>query len=291
MKLISKRGWWSFAAGGVTLAGVIFLALIWFRTGEGLPQPNGYDDFVKAGGMVVGKTSNVDSTDPIQVAAFAAKNSAVLAQVRSGLAKSCRVPVEFKTDWMGRHMKEIMAFREACNVLELLAKEREAAGAIDEAVSIRLDRMRLGIEARRGGVLNDYMVGAATEQSSIANLTRMVDRLDLTQCSQVLKALKESAGTIPVLSDVNREERRWKWLGSGWWQSWDGIKKAADELFSGSKDKSLIPTSGRPRELSAAQGKLVLALARREFELEQGRAPASDAELVPKYLLSLPSSR
>ena len=290
MKLTSKRDWRLLAVGGAILAALLFLALFRFRSGERLPQPNGYDDLVKAGESVTGKTINVDSKDAAQVTAFASKNSAVLVQVRTGLGKACLVPVEFKADWMPRHLREIMALRQAGNALELLAKEREAAGTIDEAVSIRLDGIRLGIEARRGGVNIDYMVGAATEQWSIANLTRMADRLDLTQCKTVLKTLKGFPSTTPALNDVKRRERRWKWMGSGWWRSWDGMKEVVGDVFSGSSDESLISTTGRAQELSAAQGKLVLALARREFELEQGRAPANDSELIPKYLLSLPSS-
>ncbi len=270
------------------IAVLFFLILIRFSTGERLPNPNGYDDFVRAGGMVAGKTSAVNFEDATQVATFAAQNSVVLAQVRAGLNKKCLVPVEFKTGWMGRHTREIMALGEAANALKILAREREAAGAIDEAASIWLDEMRLGMEARRGGVIIDYEVGASTEYWSIKHLHQLVSRLDQTHCQNMLRMLKGLASTVPAWSDVKRQERRWKWLGSGWWQSWDGIKKMVDDVFSGPSVESQTPTSDRLRELSAAQGKLMLALARRAFELEQGRPPANDTELVPRYLLRLP---
>ncbi|HTH45895.1 MAG TPA: hypothetical protein VMB21_00145 [Candidatus Limnocylindria bacterium] len=284
MKPFSKRGSGLLAVGGVVFAVVLVLALIWLRSGERLPQANGYDDFVKAGRALSGRASDVDSKDAAQVAAFAAKNSTLPIQIRNGLAKECRVPVEFKAAWFTSHMGDMMALKQAGYALELLAKEREAAGAFDEAITLRLDAVRMGIESYRGGLLIDYLIGTAVEIWSLKNLTQMASRLDAVQCRRVLKIAAESDQTRETLDSITRRDREWSWLGSGWWESWDGIKEMAGDIFKQPSGDLL----GRQRELKAARGKLNLALARRAFELEQGRAPANDAELIPKYLLSLP---
>ena len=288
MKLISKRRAGLFVLGGTILAGLLSLELIRLRRGEELPLPNAYNDFVRAGEMVVGKTGDLDYKDAAKVAAFAVENSAVLIQVRNGLEKSCLVPVELKADWMARHVKEIMALRQAGNALDVLAKEREAAGAIDEAVNIRLDVMRMGIESRRGGALIDYLVGTGTELGAIESLARMIPRLNSTQARHALETLKGLPEAGASLSDAKRWERRWVWLGSGWWRTWEGIREMFDHLFEDTSDASPFSPTERQRDFFAARCKLVLALARREFELEQDRAPANDTELVPHYLLRLP---
>src|SRR5258708_1657357 len=58
-----------------------------------LPIPNGYDDFVKAAGMLAGSFSDYRNMNEVDLRAILAKNSEALKLARTGLDKECQVPL------------------------------------------------------------------------------------------------------------------------------------------------------------------------------------------------------
>jgi hypothetical protein len=59
-----------------------------------LPQPNGYDDFVKAGEMVTDNTSDYGTMSEAELRTFVKKNAEALKLMRVGLGRKCRVPLD-----------------------------------------------------------------------------------------------------------------------------------------------------------------------------------------------------
>src|ERR1035441_3239154 len=57
-----------------------------------LPQPNGYDDFVKAGEMITDNASDYSTMTQEELRAFVKKNAEALKLAREGLARECRGP-------------------------------------------------------------------------------------------------------------------------------------------------------------------------------------------------------
>jgi hypothetical protein len=283
-----KRYRWPLALAAVVV--LAFALLFVARRPDPLPNPNGYDDFVAAGRMVVGKPTSVGTNDPAALAKFAAENAGVATRVRAGLAHESRVPVRMNPEWLGSHMRELLAVKQAGNALQVLARQSEAEGHLAEAVALQLDRLWLGLGGARGGVLIDYGVGTAVESGALQDLRKLTNRLDAVLCRNVVKALHETETIREPFATMLNRERRWTWLGSGWWRTWDGAKEMTKGVFTGNAETvaSFALMSSRDNQILRDRRELSLAFARRAFTLEQGRPPASDTELVPAYLPALP---
>src|ERR1022692_197324 len=74
-----------------------FIAFDFFAppTLQPLPNPNGYDDFVKAMEMVSSNTFNFDKMNERELQTLVDDNSNSLQLVRSGLQMQCRVALDY----------------------------------------------------------------------------------------------------------------------------------------------------------------------------------------------------
>ena len=85
--------------GNLALMAVVFLGGK-SQPPQPLPNPNGYDDFVRAGQMLTGRLSNYHTNSQEQLADFISKNKEPLQIVRLGLSRECRVPNDYSPDYM-----------------------------------------------------------------------------------------------------------------------------------------------------------------------------------------------
>ena len=283
-----KRYLWLLALAALTVTA--FALLLVARRPDPLPNPNGYDDFVAAGKMVVGKPGEVATNGPAALAAFAAQNAGVGARVRAGFVCESRVPVKMNQGWLVRHRPDCQAVTDAGNTLGVIAHQLETEGRVADSLAVHLDCVRLATESVRGGLAMDYLTGTSLELSAVLDLQQLTPKLNAALCRQTLKALQETdAAAEPLMALVERE-RQWRWWVSGWWRTSDGIKARIEELrFRPSWTSASVSSIAHEEHMVVLlRGRLSLALARRAFTLEQGRPPASDAELVPAYLPALP---
>ena len=65
-----------------------------------LPNPNGYDDFVKAQKLIVGTSADFERGSLEDLRKQLAENAEVLKLVREGLAKQCRIALSFSTNYL-----------------------------------------------------------------------------------------------------------------------------------------------------------------------------------------------
>jgi len=111
-----------FALVALALALAIVI-LIPFGPEPALPNPNGYDDFVKAGQMVTttldGHGSLVDYRElgVEGLRAFAVTNAEALKIARLGLSHRCRLPVENSQDWF-RGVQDLVVSGPLANAAE-----------------------------------------------------------------------------------------------------------------------------------------------------------------------------
>ena len=279
---------WSLALAAVVV--LAFTLLLVARRTDPLPKPNGYDDFVAAGRMIVGEPWNMRTNDPISMATFAGDNTGVVTRVRAGLARESRVPVRMNPEWFGGHTRELMAVGRVGSTLRLLAWQSQAEGHLAEPIALHLDRIRLGIGAARGGLLLDYRVGTTIELEALQDIRKLTSRLGPVLCRKIIQTLPETESNREPLSSILHRDRRWTWLASGWWRSWEDTKAMLKEVLGDDDENtaSLARMSALEVKILEARYNLSLTLARRAFTLEQGRPPATDAELVPRYLPALP---
>src|SRR6266536_3869302 len=73
-----------------------------------LPSPNGYDDFVKAGQVLLGDPLYFNRTNVEALRSQVASNAEPLRLIRQGASKKCRISVPYSTDYSSKRMTELV---------------------------------------------------------------------------------------------------------------------------------------------------------------------------------------
>ena len=147
---------------------LFFLGLLLFWTAEPLPpvaplpNPNGYEDLVKAG-RVIKSMAGYDQTNEQQLAELVATNAEALRLLRAGLSNQCRVPLQFSENYMTRHLNDLASFKRLAQILAAEGRLAGMEGRPADAAKSYLDAIRLGTESARGGIMIDELVGIAIE--------------------------------------------------------------------------------------------------------------------------------
>ena len=87
-----------------------------------LPSPNGHDDFVKAGQVLVGYPLYFNRTNVETLRAQVASNAEPLRLIRQGATKKCRISVPYSTTYINRLTTELMSGKSLAWLLEADAR-------------------------------------------------------------------------------------------------------------------------------------------------------------------------
>ena len=130
----------------------------------------------------------------------------------------------------------------------------------------------------------DHLVGVACEAMGSSRLAKIVTALDARECRLAIASLESIENKRESPDETLRIERKW---GRS-----EGMKQRINSMIT---QKSLDPSKKyherylvRLNGEIARQAQLRIDLARRAYELENGRPPAGLELLVPTYLKSLP---
>jgi hypothetical protein len=248
-----------------------------------LPNPNGYEDLVKAGGMVSTNSWNYDSADLGQLRETAAANAEALVLARSALSNECRVPLQSSQSYMEKHISDLLGVRKLALAFATEGRLAEMENRPDDAVKSYLDAVRLGDESARGGVLVDQMVGTAIEAIGTTCLTNLVGRLDAKSCRETAAALEKLDAQSQTWDQVMQQEQDWSR------RTFTGIRYEMVRLWDRKLIAKAVQRAGQKfQEQQMKTRRLIVDLAARAYELEKDRPPASLADLVPEYLVSVP---
>lgn len=261
----------------VALAGFVLLLVMQGKPTRWppLPNPNGYDDFVKAGSLIpngVGEAVTM-ATDALRE--FISTNQEALRLVRLGLSRTCQVPTQAALT----NMAELANLKRLAQLLnaegQLAAMEQRPA----DAARTYLETIRFGNEISRGGFLIHRLVGLACENIGFSGLVKVIPQLDSEQLRSLPAALEQVDKQAVPWNEVMQGERLfmrhelqksfnpWRWI-AGWWQNRQVIKKA----------------EAKHNFMAARRRLLTTELALRCYQAEQGHSPERLDQLVPKYL-------
>ena len=116
MSPVSRKA--KFVAAGVALIFLAALVALLYKStptpsAVALPNPNGYDDFVKAGLEVTVDRDGYPNGGEIEsLRTFITNNAEPLRQLRLGLSRDCRVPIEYSQDYVGGHLPELASLKQ-----------------------------------------------------------------------------------------------------------------------------------------------------------------------------------
>ena len=247
------------------------------------PNPNGYDDLVKAGGMVSSNSWNDAVLTGKPLRDSVAANAAALALARTALGTPCQVPLQFSLPDLDRHLSDLTDLKRLAQAFVAEGRWAEAEARYHDAVSSYLDLLHLGNDSAQGGIVIDALVSTAINMTGTAQLQKISNQLDAKTCREAAVTLETLNARQPSWADVLQQEHAWSR------RTFPGIRYRLGELLMHSSLRKARETAGQKfaeREKQTRQ--LTLDLAARAYELEKGHRPASPGDLVPDYLKAVP---
>jgi len=239
-----------------------------------LPNPNGFDDFVKAGQMLEPGDYSKLSTEELRTTL--AKDAEALRLVSMGLDRECRVPLGYSlTNAMLRYV--YTQFAALAQALVAEGKLAELANRPGDAARPYLATIRLGQEIVRGGVVIDSLMGSSIEETGLGPLEKLFLKLDAKQCRELAAALETADSKREPPEAILHQEKIWERRTFGW--------KGQLQVLMDFKSRHRV---GHTKTTQTRTRQLMIDLATRAYELEHGSRPKSLAELVPVYLKIAP---
>jgi hypothetical protein len=248
-----------------------------------LPNPNGYDDLVKAGKMLATNDGNSDATNQEQLREWVPKNAGALALAHAGLSKECRVPVQFSEAYISNHLDDLASLKRLARAFAAEGRLAETENRTNDAIKAYLDAIHFANESVRGGVLIDALVGISIESIGTSHLTNLVGKLDAKSCHETAAALETLDAQRQTWDEVMQQENGWSRRSyTGWRNELARLeeRKTLKAVFAGTRQKYNAQVQ-KTRQL-------MIDLAARAYELDKGHPPASAADLVPEYLKAVP---
>ena len=246
-----------------------------------LPRPNGYDDFVKAGGMVTSEPSGYRVMSEEELRAFVKKNAEVLKLARVGLGRECRVPPDYSVT-NATHSQDLACIKWLAYTFTAQGRLSEMENRPGDAAESYLGTVRLGHAITQGGVIIESLVGLTIESIGMARLETLARNLDAKQCRELASALETVESGRELAETVLEREHVWD-------RRIRGFRGQIDRLVRFKTVQQVEQKwAGRVKAQQARTRSLLLQLAARAYKLENGERPKSLANLVPAYLKAIP---
>jgi len=248
-----------------------------------LPNPNGYDDFLKAAALVSSDIGNAATNDHNGLQALISTNAETLRLIRLGLSRNCSVHTDLVMTNIGGELNDLAGSKRLAQLLVQEGRLAEMEGRFADAAQSYVDTIHFGNEISRGGFMINRLVGVACEAIGDTPLSKLVPKLKPDEARRVIVELEkiESAGI--TWEEVRRNENRFAryQLSKGFnpitfvmtrWESWQARQRA--EM--------------RHKRIVAHLRLLIAELALRCYQSDKARAPTSLEQLVPGYLQRVP---
>lgn len=248
-----------------------------------LPHPNGYADLVKAGGMISPAAGNYDELDAAQLRKVVSADAAALSLARAGMSNQCAVPVQYSPSYVSNHLDNLTAMKPLAQAFAAEGRLAELEHHPADAAKSYLDLIHLANQSARGGLLIDELVGMAIQAIGTSHLQKLIPQLDAQTCRKTAATLATLASQAQSWNEVMQQESNWSQGTFRGWRydlaRWE-TRKTMNKMDRQMEQKFTTQQAGTRQ--------LILSLAARAYELDQGHPPASTAALVPDYLKAVP---
>jgi hypothetical protein len=272
--------------GIAVLALVLALLAITIRGGPArapLPNPNGYDDFIKASGLIVGNVGDFTTLDRDSLHNLVSSNAEPLQLVRLGLTKACEMPMDSMLTNAAGMINTLGGMKRLAQLAVAEGRLGELENRAGDAARSYTDIVRLGNEMSRGGFLITRLVGIACESIGCHAVAKILPQLSSQDARKILDTLETLDAHRVTWAEVSANEGRYArselrkrpnpiyWV-VGWWQG-----------------RQMLARSEQRHNTVVAQERLLAAeLALRCYRSDKGRLPARIDDLVTNYLWEVP---
>ena len=267
---------------------VFLLCLLFFWEAEPLPpipplpNPNGYDNLVKAGTIVSNGFGDYEELPLSSLRELLTNNAEAFQLARTGLQQQCRVALDYSTD-QSKHLGELAALKRMALAFVAAGYLAEKENRSGEAARFYMNTINLGIKSARGGVIMDQLVGIALEAIGTKHLQRLVPQLDAKSCKETVATLETVDSQKQTWNQVMQQERDWSR------RTFPGIRYEIARLTTGrSLDAAFRSANQKFDAQQIKTRQLMIDLAARAYELDKGHPPANLTDLVPDYFKTIP---
>ena len=278
----------------VVIAAFTTLGLFIFTMGRPLaspplpPNPNGYDDFLRASALLAGDVYGASTLNHDDLWALVSTNAEPLRLMRLGLTRQCGVPTDATSPSLFGRMSQLAEIHRLALLVVAEGRLREMEGRPGDAAMSYVEAIRLGNETSRGGFHLNRLMGVLCEMDGFSPLAKLVAKLT---CAE----------TRPVMAELDKVERaRITWdeiqANDRWNESRIPLQERITMLnpvvwvkTSLRSQRSRQTAEQRHKVITAYERLLAVEIALRCYESEQGRVPARLEQLVPQYLQRVPS--
>jgi hypothetical protein len=271
------------------VTGLAFLTVLFISGGRTpprppLPNPNGYDDFLKAAASLTGVVGKDWTLDHDGLRALVSTNSESLRLLRLGFTRDCSVPADSAMTNVPGMMSDLARLKLLARLLTDEGQLAEMENRYAEAAHRYVDAIRLGNEMSRGGFIIHRLVGIACEAIGDTLLIKLVPKLNSEEARPVIAELEKIDRARVSWDEVRRNENRFARH-----QFSKGFNPVTWAMSRGQAWRSTQQAEVRHKRVVAHVRLLTAELAVRCYQSEQGRVPTGLEQLVPKYLQRVPS--
>ena len=248
-----------------------------------LPNPNGYDDFLKAATALTGDVGNASALDHDSLRALLATNSESLRLLRLGLTCTCSVPTESAMTNITGLLGDLANLKSLARLLEEEGRLAEMENRYDHAAHSYVDAIRFGNDISRGGFIINRLVGLACEAIGESPLAKLAPKLKPDEARPVIAELEKIDATRVTWAEVQRNENRFSR-----YQFSKGFNPITWVMTRLQGWRSIQRAKMRHNRVIAHERLLTVELALRCYESDQGHAPTELEQLVPNYIHRVP---
>jgi hypothetical protein len=272
----------------------LLLLLAWWPSGKpkarpALPNPNGYDYFVKASEALAGPWTNqlLRAVPAHEWQTVLSANHASLELVREGLRHRSlsQVSVAYDSATKLRFIDQLGYLKRLGVLLAGEGRLAEMEARPAAAVASYLEAMRFGQESSRGGVMMERLVGIAIESIALSELLPLLPKLDAPVTRRTLEGLRQlDALHDPAAVSLEAED---DWVR----HSFPVRERMVIHLHPALRKSTRDARESFAKKVDALQAtrrRTIVEAAARLFELEKGRRPTGYTDLVPAYLRTVP---
>lgn len=250
-----------------------------------MPNPNGYDDIIRAGMAISNSFQNYKTMGSTELRSLLGINAAAIAQGHAALKLDCRM----RLDWPPGS-----ASHDETSAPSNLAEAFAAEGALAEmesrtqdALKDYLDIVRLGGQSSRGGFVADSLRGLTIESRGADLLQKLSVILDAKSCAEIAKTLESVDSQRETLTDYRQQEKIL--YHQKFPEPKDSFMWYYDQMLHlNANENTRTQTSQTFRNSRFALRRAMVGIAVRAYEMDRSNRPRDINDLVPAYLTTVP---